>query len=672
MERCHRCLVLCLVALVLSLLALKVRRVAQRAENGPATVFSLPTMSVEEASKHRQVLLAIAHAGMALRIAVHSGSHNTQSRLSVITHCEGSDDGGCAHMVRRSGMIADVRSLLTRMPHADVVLSWRDIRHADVAYGDMRTGTHPQIPTVSSAIAFGELAAMGASHFAFVEEASGGLGVGACEDARIGRACAHRCVQLPYATAVHLGAHLLSSPTAKLAHAASSNASRPTPSHPSQDALAQDGVHLSSQDGHSELTRALDAFVGAATDDPSSTMSHDMSTRPVLLTYIGSATHLWRATLVSQLTSASSARLLQLRHEWRAQGQMQAAGAHPISARTDASASRGISGRAQHLHSATAAAAVTGTGTGPTTPPSPERSWSYSLPPSATSIPFVHVNVSELAIRTQAHALQQAQRAGTSAGGIKDAAADLLQLELHAALRRSRFCLMPLGNTFVRALFYDALLRGCIPVIFRVQAQVYNELLGKHLPIGRLCVLINADPWDQRIGELALPEGFSTLGTALLHVLERIPDAQLASYRRAIRKLWQFLQFSSPHLHGEPDAMSVALGLVYKISAERHLTGRSEVNMQADRLLFGRSKGADGQSSRLPTTRAESDRLPFGTCQRECKPSNLGLVQLFPVLEKWMPMHWLATSYFSLLGHVCFHNGKGYSPWREWRPVGLV
>jgi hypothetical protein len=215
----------------------------------------------------------------------------------------------------------------------------------------------------------------------------------------------------------------------------------------------------------------------------------------------------------------------------------------------------------------------------------------------------------------------------------------------------------------LRQLFYDGLLQGCIPVIFRVQEQVYNELFGKHLPIGRLAVVINVDPWDPRIAQLMLPGGLATLGEALFIALQSIPPARIAGYRRSLRLLWRFLQYSADD-DSEPDALDVGLGLVYKVAREHGLDINR--NIEAEKYLFGR--GPNGRRVLPPITRAEPTAMPYGTCQRNCSPASLGFVMRYPSLARLLPMSttgWLAGAYYSLLwGMACY--GEGGERWQPW------
>eukprot|EP00966_Prymnesium_polylepis_P148337 3426481-Prymnesium_polylepis.2 len=109
--------------------------------------------------------------------------------------------------------------------------------------------------------------------------------------------------------------------------------------------------------------------------------------------------------------------------------------------------------------------------------------------------------------------------------------------------------------------------------------------------------------------------------------------------------------------------MAVALGLTYKVARERGLLPAGGVpNVAADHHL-----------RRLLWTQSESPRLPYGSCQVNCTPANLGIVRRFPLLAKLLPMRSIAGAYYFLfLGQLCFENDNGYAPWLEWRPQRLV
>jgi len=231
--------------------------------------------------------------------------------------------------------------------------------------------------------------------------------------------------------------------------------------------------------------------------------------------------------------------------------------------------------------------------------------------------------------------------------------AEMVEIGVHAAMSRSQFCLQPPGDSLTRASFYDALLRGCVPVIFRVQVQSYNELFAKHLPIGRLAVVVDIDPWANN------PTGLSngeTFGTALLRALASIPLSSLDRIRKQIALLWPFLQIAA-HA-GELDALAVAVGVVYKIARERGVA--QATNRLANRIL-------DQRRELLGPTRAEPEPLAYGTCARSCAPEQLGLVKRFPLIGYLLPMRPLAAAYYSLVwGEVCAEADG-----RRWRAAPL-
>jgi hypothetical protein len=519
------CLTWCLAWV--SILSLKLLRMTTRARmqaSQPEAVFSLPTMTPTKASSYRRVLAAIARAGMALHVDMLNQSLRTQSsyQLQPLTPCH-ENEPTCPHMVKRLSLL-----------NADL-LFWNDSAQADLIYSNDPTSTHPRTPTLLMDALLTNRHAWARtrpSHFVLTVEASGGFGVGACSDAEMGHVCGHRCLQVPYVTAVHLAAHVV----------------------PGANGSATDFHMRRDHPQSTNLMGALDAFVGPV---------YNQTARPVL-----------RRTLVSQLARAS-----------------------------------------------------------------PRRQSN-----------FVHLPISDVHSRSTRGAKKNTVRAR-------------VQLELYTALRRSQFCLMPLGDSLTRELFYDSLLNGCVPVIFRVQVHAYNQLFGKHLPIGDACVVINADPWNSRIGELSLPEGAGTLGDALISVLRRIPAPRVAVYRRVVRQVWQFLQYSMAPIGAEPDAMAVALGLTYKVARERGLLPAGRVpNAAADQHLSG-----------LPYTQSEMAPLPYGSCQMNCSPSNLGVVRRVPLLAKLLPMRWIAGAYYSLFfGRLCFEGDNGYAPWLEWHPKRLA
>ena len=123
-----------------------------------------------------------------------------------------------------------------------------------------------------------------------------------------------------------------------------------------------------------------------------------------------------------------------------------------------------------------------------------------------------------------------------------------------ATIHRSAiFCFEPGGDSPYRKGFYDAMLAGCIPVIFSLQ----NELVT---------------PWFVPKGvAVRLSERAYGNGTfKALDVLRRIPSEEIRRRQSIIRKHGHRLQYAVDDLGEEPDAVETlfvgALGLAHDLA----------------------------------------------------------------------------------------------------------
>ncbi len=124
-----------------------------------------------------------------------------------------------------------------------------------------------------------------------------------------------------------------------------------------------------------------------------------------------------------------------------------------------------------------------------------------------------------------------------------------------ATIHRSAiFCFEPGGDSPYRKGFYDAMLAGCIPVIFSLQ----NELVA---------------PWFVPKGvAVRLSERAYSNGTfKALDALRRIPSAEIRRRQSIIRKHGHRLQYAVDDRGTEPDAVETlfvgALGLAHDLAA---------------------------------------------------------------------------------------------------------
>ena len=88
--------------LALPLLWLKLLRITQRAFlPQPSTLITLPQMTATEAARYRSTLLAIAQAGMALRVVKHG--HHPMTRRASLACRRTADNAACEHITTARG-----------------------------------------------------------------------------------------------------------------------------------------------------------------------------------------------------------------------------------------------------------------------------------------------------------------------------------------------------------------------------------------------------------------------------------------------------------------------------------------------------------------------------------------------------------------------------------------
>ncbi|GAA5923893.1 uncharacterized protein JCM15063_005492 [Sporobolomyces koalae] len=105
----------------------------------------------------------------------------------------------------------------------------------------------------------------------------------------------------------------------------------------------------------------------------------------------------------------------------------------------------------------------------------------------------------------------------------------------HSHMEQSVFCPMPAGDSPTRRAFYEALLLGCIPVLFRERS--YGRLFPSSPDINDLSkytVLIEEN------------DVINSIGLSVVERLERIPASKVRKMQEHIRKITPQLQWSYP------------------------------------------------------------------------------------------------------------------------------
>ena len=102
-------------------------------------------------------------------------------------------------------------------------------------------------------------------------------------------------------------------------------------------------------------------------------------------------------------------------------------------------------------------------------------------------------------------------------------------------MSESIFCPSPPGDSPTRRQFYDAILHGCIPVIFR---KSYGRLFpsSPELDVGRYTVYVNENHMIRS----------TDYQSSLIHRLESIPSAEIKRLQRNLRAVNSRLQWSLP------------------------------------------------------------------------------------------------------------------------------
>ena len=113
-------------------------------------------------------------------------------------------------------------------------------------------------------------------------------------------------------------------------------------------------------------------------------------------------------------------------------------------------------------------------------------------------------------------------------------------VEIHRALARSVFTITPPGDSPTRKSFFDALLLGSIPVIFRKGTYVFP-----HLHLEDLAIILP----EQEI--------IDGVGRSLVERLRAVASEEIRRKQVEIAEIARMMQYSIPTMHGELEGMPV-------------------------------------------------------------------------------------------------------------------
>merc|ERR1712032_34330 len=127
---------------------------------------------------------------------------------------------------------------------------------------------------------------------------------------------------------------------------------------------------------------------------------------------------------------------------------------------------------------------------------------------------------------------------------------------------KATFCIEPHGDTLTRKSFYESIMLGCIPVVFREDALYLGQLPYSHtIPYRKLWV--------------AIPRG-TPFGPEIFAYLRAIKPSEIIRRRRLIKRYGRRLVFSSNSSQhggyndfGNPDASASALKEVWDRSKQK-------------------------------------------------------------------------------------------------------
>ena len=106
----------------------------------------------------------------------------------------------------------------------------------------------------------------------------------------------------------------------------------------------------------------------------------------------------------------------------------------------------------------------------------------------------------------------------------------------HDWMTRSVFCLQPPGDSPTRKSFYDAIIAGCIPAIFKEKYQVKYPFQSNI---------------DYSQFTVSIEEDFIVKNkTSILTMLKNIPQSKIKQMQISMSKVQQYLQYSLPIVNG--------------------------------------------------------------------------------------------------------------------------
>ncbi|XP_013417905.1 probable xyloglucan galactosyltransferase GT17 [Lingula anatina] len=117
-------------------------------------------------------------------------------------------------------------------------------------------------------------------------------------------------------------------------------------------------------------------------------------------------------------------------------------------------------------------------------------------------------------------------------------------------MKHAVFCVQPSGDSPTRKSFYDAILSGCIPVIFEFKNKVKYPFSASI---------------DYSKFTVSIPEENIKAGVSILHVLNRVTSDQIKDMQRHLVAVAPLLQYSYPPLtRGHHDAVDMILHEIAK------------------------------------------------------------------------------------------------------------
>ena len=163
-----------------------------------------------------------------------------------------------------------------------------------------------------------------------------------------------------------------------------------------------------------------------------------------------------------------------------------------------------------------------------------------------------------------------------------------------AAMADATFCLQPGGQTLTRAAFYQSIVYGCIPVVFREDFHFTHTLaFSETIPYKELWVHI--------------PETSVMAGEDFVKTLKKVPQATIAAKRKLMRKYAPMLDWDCDLKTGcDTSSTSFQQTLVASLNSARYVglqfSKQMEREAHAAQLVRTASPGAHGDPAGKPDT----------------------------------------------------------------------